>query len=344
MSQIVKDIIGQVDKGVSTLWGDAGDLAEDIEEGVERFEDQHLTPLRKRWRGRAPGLPSPKRLRYGYPDSGMSTQQRRPPKRTKTLGDKKHASSERYTNSSKGTQLDAFIGRLSFNRVELPPRSPTTGGDSAAINRRDNHIFLKGIKFDVEWHLHDAAREKNLPNPHLGALYINWALIQFKCQVPESGQGQQDIVDAATARWFVDTTDNAKWYQPYAGYSTIPVKGDYSMLHHGGAMCPHNNYRILARRSFKKTPRLVTGDNGLLNTMHAGSTVVKFKQYMKTPQRIYLEGVGDSATWEHPIYEVYWISVENADCLSRYGTATTAAPVGTKIARNTVYYHEITNI
>jgi len=286
--------------------------------------------------------PSPKRLNFDrYKDDDMGYQ-RRGPKRTKTMGDQKHSKSERYSNSNVGNQVPFDLGELNFNRIDLPPRDVPTGGDSAPVNRRDNHIFLKGIKFDVEWHLSEANREENNANPHLGPLYINWALIQYKCQVPQAAI--EPTLTATQEKFFVDTASSDKWFTSFGPYPAIPTQTNYSLLHHKGAMCPHNNYRILARRSWMKTPRLKVGTgttSGVLVDNPGSTGVVKFKEYMKTPQRIYLEDVNNLLTWEHPIYEVFWVTPVNATHMRRYGTSTTRSTVGTKIAKNTLYFHEL---
>jgi len=80
---------------------------------------------------------------------------------------------------------------------------------------------------------------------------------------------------------------------------------------------------------------------GFVLTEHGNTGVVKFKEYIKTPQRIYLEDVNDNFTWEHPIFEVFWVTAVNAAHLNRYIGATTSDPIGVKIAKNTLYFNEL---
>lgn len=295
----------------------------------------HTNPGAKRARSKGgsfpPGqYPSPKRLKMSTPTRSRSIDHH--------MSDASHGTSISNSNSTIGARLDNLrVGKLYARRWQLPGQSNLP----ERINVRDGNIRVSGIKVHREFtgvHCDNTLTPTQSSTGYMGPMVLNWALIQFKCQVSET----DDSVTATRllAKFFTDDTANNLWYAPFVEYpdngTPATLKSGYDVKHIWGNMCKHNDYRILARKRCKFHQ---IQDNGVRGS-HNNQTKCTIHQFYRMPQNIYLEDPQNLLTWEHPIFEIWWATPQNMHFLENYPSTGVPDHYETQW-KNTTYFKKI---
>lgn len=277
----------------------------------------------------------PKRLQDLFDKEYLDDMQRRGPKRLKVQSDGKHGYGMAFSNTINGIKTENLpVGVFNWNRVDLPPLQD----DSNEINRRENNIFLKGVKIHREWHGQIYSTTPNVATSYIGPMKINWALIQFNCKLDNSQEGAElaKMVDVQS-RFFVQKNSSDVHYTGFGKYNwlTANTTEAYNINHNDGKLYTHNDYRVLARRSFFIEQRQPITASSI---PQKAKTTVKLKEYFKTPQRIYLEDPINVGTWQHPMYEIWWAAPISPVHIPTVGATPTQIAT---IHKNTVYFSDL---
>jgi len=223
-------------------------------------------------------------------------------------------------------------GKLYSRRITLPPQK--AGGDDD-INRRSTSIYLKGIKIHRHFEGLDVFASEGRGD--MGPAVMNWALIQFKCA--KDPADDTALIEALKLKFFTQANDPDVWYHPYEDWpdnAAVTNPFDiYDMKHIHGTINQHTDFNILARKRLPIAQwfNLTTGKENR-------KTIARVRHYFKVPQRIYLEG-SDNATWNHPIYEIWWGTPINPVYVQRNYPATGTAEHYNSRSMNTVYFKEL---
>jgi len=337
---VAKDVFDWAVGQPATLWHDAGDFAQDIEEGVDELEN-HFQPLEDRFTDFVTPTKRPSGNYQGAPrkrprnDPGPNMSRVRQHGGMEVETDKPHSKTavEKYAPTVRGILgQNQRYGVLYLNRIELPPQFDDTNDQ---INRRTTSIFLRGIKIHRHFEGLDVFASEGRGD--MGPAVVNWALIQYKCaKDPTDDAGT--LAELRT-RFFTQANSETQWYHPFQDWlpnANVTNPFDiYDINHIHGTMNQHTDYNILARKRMRISQYFNTTSQS-----DARKSVARVRAYFKVPQRIYLEG-SDNGTWNHPIYEVYWITpINSVNILRNYPSTGTAAHFNTR-SQNTVYYREL---